>query len=204
MGNKDQAARLALAEAIENKVHDLDMSTLLKLAADLNVKVPPKLKNVRAAKRVAVRKQDAPENTILSGSGVGPVVSAKEGGRILDAISVDDEAADWADSELVGAGALVKRLDISRGTLDNWRKNRKIIAFRKGLRNYLYPVRQFTHLRPVEGLDKVAEHFSSPEEAWEWLVAFNRMTGSKPPIDALHEGKIDEVVDAANGALDFA
>ena len=88
--------------------------------------------------------------------------------------------------------------------MGRWTTGVKIFAFRKGLRNYLYPLRQFTHLRPVEGLDKVAARFSCQEEAWEWLMAPNRMTGGKPPIDILHEGKINEVVDAAEGALDFA
>lgn len=41
-------ARLALAQAIESKVHRLDMNSLLKLAADLNVKVPTNLKKAFA------------------------------------------------------------------------------------------------------------------------------------------------------------
>jgi hypothetical protein len=141
---------------------------------------------------------------VLQGSGVGPVVSAAEGGRLLDAITIDDGAADWVESELVGAGELVRRLSISRGTLDNWRKARKIIALRKGLRNFVYPIRQFARRGPVEGLDLVAEHFTSPEETWEWLVAPNRVTDGKAPIEALHVGDIGGVVSAAAGAFDYA
>jgi len=69
-----------------------------------------------------------PTDKILQGSGIGPVVSPAEGGRLLDAITVDNEAADWLESDLIGAGELVNRLNISRGTLDNWRKANKIIA----------------------------------------------------------------------------
>jgi uncharacterized protein (DUF2384 family) len=72
------------------------------------------------------------------------------------------------------------------------------------LRNFVYPLRQFDRRRPLEGLDQVAKHFASVEEAWEWLVAPNRMTDSKPPIDALHAGDIQGVVSAAAGAFDYA
>lgn len=68
-------------------------------------------------------------------------------------MTVDDESADWMESDLVGAGALVKRLNISCDTFDNWRKARKIVALRKGLRNFVYPLRLFERRRPVEGLD---------------------------------------------------
>lgn len=198
-------ARLALAQAIESKVHRLDMDSLLKLAADLNVKVPTNLTKARRSQRHSPTQQDdGKEPPILAGEGVGPVVSAAEGSRLLGAIAVDDDSADWVESELLGAGELVKRLEISRGTLDNWRKAGKIIAFRKGLRNYVYPIRQFHHLRPIDGLDCVTAHFSSPEESWEWLVSPNKMTQGKPPIEMLRDGGVEPVVVAAAGAFDFA
>ncbi len=179
--------RAALTRAIEAKVGRMALHDLVELASTLKVNA-----------------QDAPESRALQGSGVGPVVSAAEGGRLLDAITVDDEAADWVESEVVGAGELVQRLGIARGTLDNWRKAEKIIALRKGLRNFVYPLRQFNRRRPLEGLDHLAKHFTCAEEAWEWLVAPNRMTDGKPPIDALHAGDVQGVVSAAAGAFDYA
>jgi hypothetical protein len=98
---------------------------------------------------------------------------------------------------------LVNQLRISRGTLDNWRKANKIIALRKGLRNFIYPLRQFERRRPVEGLDVIAPLFTSSEEAWEWLVTPNRMTDGKPPIDKLHDGDVPLVKSAAEGAFDY-
>jgi hypothetical protein len=198
------SAKRALTQAIESKVQRLDMAALVKLAAELKVPVPSSVKAVRASPRPQSGRGGGREENVLTGGGVGPVVSAAEGGRILDAITVDDNSVDWAESELVGAGDLVQRLEISRGTLDNWRKANKIVAFRKGLRNYVYPVRQFERLKPVEGLDLVAAHFAAPEEAWEWLVAPNRMTGLAPPIEKLREGDVTAVVKAAEGAHDFA
>lgn len=196
--------RAALTKAIESKVERMPLHDLVELASALKVAVPAAAKVVRRREQASTRRIAVPEGRTLQGGGVGPVVSAAEGGRLLDAITVDDDAADWAESELLGAGELVERLSIARGTLDNWRKARKIIALRKGLRNYVYPVRQFDRRRPVDGLDQVAEQFSSAEEAWEWLVAPNRMTEGKAPIEVLHAGDVRGVVSAAAGAVDYA
>lgn len=197
-------ARLALAKAIENKVERMDMAGLLDLATALKVPIPAAAKSVRTRKRQVPARPIAQPEKVLQGSGVGPVVSAAEGSKLLDAITVADDSDDWVDSELLGAGDLVERLSISRGTLDNWRKAHRIVALRKGLRNFVYPLRQFDRRRPVSGLDVVATFFPSAEELWEWLVAPNRMTGGRPPIEALRDGEIPAVTAAAEGAFDFA
>ncbi|MBO9707443.1 MAG: hypothetical protein J7521_04435 [Caulobacter sp.] len=196
--------RVALTRAIESKVERMDMAGLIELASTLKVPVPAAAKALSGRERKPFVRTPARESKILQGSGVGPVVSAAEGGRLLDAITVDDESADWIESELVGAGELVEQLSISRGTLDNWRKAKKIIALRKGLRNFVYPLRQFERRRPVDGLDVVAAFFTSDEEAWEWLVAPNRMTGGKPPVEALRDGDVPAVTSAAASAFDYA
>jgi len=206
---QEQPAKAALTKAIESKIGRMDMAGLLALAVTLKVPVPPSAKATHAkAKRVRERKPVTPPATpkdkVLRGSGIGPIVSAAEGGRLLDAITVDDEASDWVESDLVGAGELVNRLDIARGTLDNWRKANKIIALRKGRRNFLYPLRQFERRRPVQGLDVIVPLFTSPEETWEWLVAPNQMTDGKPPIDTLRDGDVALVKSAAEGAFDYA
>ena len=198
------SARAALTRAIENKVGRMDMAGLLKLATALKVPVPAAAKARRERERKPVARPSVRESKVLQGSGVGPIVSAAKGGKLLDAITVNNESADWAESDLVGAGELVERLNISRGTLDNWRKARKIVALRKGLRNFVYPLRQFEQRRPIEGLDLVAPFFTSAEEAWEWLVVPNRMTDGKPPIEALRDGNASAVTNAAAGAFDYA
>jgi hypothetical protein len=198
------STKIALTRAIESKVEKMDVASLLELAEALNVPVPATAKAIRKREQKPPTSSAAGEERVFQGSGIGPVVSASEGSKLLDAITVDDDNADWAESDLVGAGELVKRLKISRGTLDNWRKANKIIALRKGLRNFLYPLRQFEQRRPVSGLENVAPLFSSAEEAWEWLVAPNRMTEGKPPIEKLREGEVATVTSAAEGALDYA
>lgn len=206
MGTLKQAhpARAALTKAIESKVDRMDMAGLLELAVTLKVRLPTSAKAIHGRERRPKMRAPAQADKVLKGSGIGPVVPAAQGARGLDEITVDQEAADWVESDLVGAGELVDRLRVSRGTIDNWRKANKIIALRKGLRNFLYPLRQFNRRKPVDGLDVIASLFTSSEEAWEWLVAPNRMTGGKPPIDKLHDGDIPLVESAAEGALDYA
>lgn len=104
---------------------------------------------------------------------------------------------------MLGAGDMAERLGVARTSLDNWRRAHKILAFRKGVRNYVYPVRQFERLAPLEGLDRVRACFGDDDTAWEWLVTPNRHTGDAAPIERLRKGKIDEVARAAEGALDY-
>src|SRR3569623_1695721 len=117
--------RLALAKAIESKVERKDMAGLLELATVLKVPIPATAKAAAPRERKLATRPAPREERVLQGGGVGPVVSASEGSKLLDAISIDDDSSDWAASELVGAGELAGRLNVSRGTLDNWRKARK-------------------------------------------------------------------------------
>lgn len=204
MTRQRHPARLALAKAIESKVERMDMAGLLELATVLKVPIPGTTKAAVARERKSSVRPTRRAEKILQGGGVGPVVSASEGGKLLDAITVDDQSEDWLESEVVGAGVLVERLSISRGTLDNWRKAHRIVALRKGPRNFVYPLRQFDRRGPVPGLETVAPFFPSAEELWEWLVAPNRMVGGKPPIDVLRDGDVPAVTGAAEGAFDFA
>ena len=200
---KQTEQRAVLTQAIEAKVHRLDMDALVKLAVELKVPMPEIVETPRRHRSAAPAHTGGPTgNAVLVGKGIGRVLPAREGARRLDKITVDDDAIDWAESELVGAGEVVSRLKVARATLDNWRKGNKVIALRKGLRNYVYPLRQFDRRAPVNGLDKVAPLFSSAEEAWEWLVTPNRMTGGAP-IDELRAGNVEAVVRAAEGALDY-
>ena len=139
----------------------------------------------------------------MKGSGLGPLVSLEEGEALLDEITVDDDSTDWAASELLGTNGMAEKLGISEATLDLWRDGGTVIAFRKDAQEFVYPARQFEHSRPIEGLDRLAEYFPSPEEAWEWLVTPNLYTDSAAPIDRLQSGHIEEVVRAAEGANDY-
>lgn len=200
---KQNHQRAALTQAIEAKVHRLNMDALVKLAVDLKVPLPDDGGRPQRQKPATTGQTGGPTGRILVGKGIGRVLPASEGARRLDQVTIDDDSTDWAESDLAGAGEVVSRLKVARATLDNWRKGNKVVAFRKGLRNYVYPLRQFERRGPIGGIEKVTPMFSSSEEAWEWLVTPNRMTGGKAPIDELQAGNVEMVVGVAEGALDY-
>jgi len=140
---------------------------------------------------------------VIHGSGLGPLISLEEGEARLDEITVDDDSTDWAESELLRTDSMAERLGVPVATLDDWRNDGKTIAFRNDADEFVYPARQFDLSRPIEGLDRVVGYFPSQEEAWEWLVTPNLYTGNTAPIDRLRSKHIEEVVRAAEGALDF-
>ncbi len=139
----------------------------------------------------------------MNGVGLGVLLSRQEGAARLDTITVDDDSVDWIGSSVLGAGEMAKQLGVARTTLDNWRRSHRALAFRKGVRNFVYPTRQFDRSVPIAGLDRVRASFSDDQESWEWLVSTNRLTGGKSPIEWLREGRIQEVVRAAEGLLDY-
>jgi HAD superfamily hydrolase (TIGR01509 family) len=139
----------------------------------------------------------------VKGSGLGPLLSLEEGKARLDEITVDDPSTDWAASELLSAPTMAERLEISLATLDAWRTASRAIAFRNDAGEYIYPIRQFDGSDPIDGLDRVVALFSSPDEAWEWLVTPCRYTNDEAPIDRLRLKHVDEVVRAAEGVCDY-
>ncbi len=152
--------------------------------------------------RAVVSVGDKPVHT-LPGSGFGNVLSVPVGMARLDRITIEDEAGEWAVSELLGAGETASRLGVARTSLDNWRRTHKVLAFRKGVRNYVYPLRQFDRHAPIDGLDRIRAHFEDDETTWEWLVTANHHTGGLDPIEWLRKGKVEDVARAAEGALDY-
>lgn len=140
----------------------------------------------------------------LTGDGIGEVTSVDAGRTVLDVITIDDNTTDWARSALLGAVDAAAMLGVARSTLDNWRKEGRVLAFSKGVRNFVYPVEQFDGSKPVDGLREVRGRFASDESAWEWLVTPNCLTGNAAPLEWLRTGHQDEVARAAEGALDYA
>lgn len=140
----------------------------------------------------------------LRGAGMGEVLTSEQQKDQLEAISIEDISTDWTKSPLLGSVEMAGALSVSRTTLDTWRKRGLAIAFTKGLRNFVFPTVQFKGRRPIEGLALVAEQFETQEEAWHWLVTENLHTNGIPPLERLRKGKVEEVVEAAKGALNFA
>ncbi|MEC3947560.1 antitoxin Xre/MbcA/ParS-like domain-containing protein [Sphingobium sp. HWE2-09] len=178
----------------------LSGSTLLKLANMLQRSSPDP---ERLARKVLEAASNSPATRKLAGGGLGKLVSEAQGQSRLDAITVEDDPSHRPATETLGAGEMAIALGVARASLDNWRRAHKILALRKGVRNYVYPTRQFDRRAPVEGLDRVRAHFSDDETAWDWLVTPNPYTDGAAPMDRLRKGKIEDVVRAAEGALDY-
>ena len=145
-----------------------------------------------------------PDVIVLAGGGIGPVISPEEALPLLDHVTIDDLSPDWAESELITTHEVVARLGISRGVLDGWLRTNKAIAFRNENEELFFPVRQFEAGQPIEGLNLICPLFGSVEDAWEWLLAPNRMTEGVAPLERLRCGDVALVVNAAQAALDFA
>lgn len=187
-------------DAVAHFLDALSGSTLLKLANMLQRSSPDP---ERLARKVLEAASDSAATRKLAGSSLGKLVSQAQGQSKLDAITIEDDPGLLPTTETLGAGEMAIALGVARASLDNWRRAHKILALRKGVRNYVYPTCQFDRRAPVEGLDRVRAHFSDDETAWDWLVTPNPYTDGAAPLDSLREGKIEEVVRAAEGALDY-
>ncbi len=195
--------------ALDALLPRLEFDELGALAADLaELAARPKvlLEVLSFARTMASVRSDAAAAPALKlvGSGHGPLISLAEGTRRLKAAAETAAPESWADSELLGPEAMVERLGVSRSTLHNWRKSGRVIALRKGLRNHLYPVRQFAGKAPLAGIADVLAVMADPEEAWEWLITPNTYTDGEPPLALLERGQVTAVQRAADSMLDFA
>ena len=183
-------------EALLTYFDTLSAPMLLKFANALQRSKPDPERVVQRVLEVAGKVE------IFRGGGLGPLISRAEGQARLDVITTHDEDMS-RETELLGAGDMAARLGIARASLDNWRRAHRILAFRKGVRNFVYPVRQFERLGPLEGIDLVRAHFSDDESAWEWLVTPLDVMDDAAPIEWLRKGRVDAVARAAEGALDY-
>ena len=186
----------------ERKAAELDERGLSAVEAALSEERATARQLVEAL--IGTDEQGRGRSAVLAGDGLGEVTSVEAGRAALDVITVDDDDTDWAGSVLLGAVDAAAAVGIARSTLDNWRKEGRILAFAKGVRNFVYPIEQFEGSAPVEGLPEVRSRFASDESAWEWLVTPNRLTGNAPPLEWLRTGHQGEVARAAEGALDYA
>lgn len=194
------AALAAVTDLFQEKVKTLNLSSLRRLASALREPEAGAEQLVRAVETATI---GAHQVQTLKGSGLGEPIAREAGVAALDALTVDENPEAWAASELLGAGETAERIGVARASLDNWRRAHKVIAFRKGIRNFMYPIRQFERQRPLAGIERVWAQFEDDDVAWDWLVAANPLTDGTAPIDWLRKGKIEEVVRAAEGAFDY-
>ena len=208
--DRRREASQEIHSALDALLQRLKFEEVGRLAADLTeLAARPKvfLKVLSFARTMAAAQGDgaATVPTLkLVGSGHGALIDVEEGTRRLSAVTETAAPESWAESELLGPEAMVERLGVSRSTLHNWRRDGRVIALRKGLRNHLYPVRQFASKAPLAGIAEVLAVMADPDEAWEWLITPNTYTDGELPLALLERGQVEAVQRAADSALDFA
>jgi hypothetical protein len=130
------------------------------------------------------------------GEGFGELLSEKEGRRRLEDYAVPMKIEDWA-GPVAGPGEIERDHGIRRSTLHDWQKRGAVIGLLKGERKHVFPLAQFIDSRPIEGMSQVTRIIEDPRVAWLWLIKPHPGTGRRSPLDRLKEGRIDEVVAAA-------
>lgn len=130
------------------------------------------------------------------GEGLGPVVSAEEGRRLLKEFAVARKIEDWAGS-VAGASELSRDYGIPRSTLHRWQHCDEVIGLLKGTKKHVFPVEQFIDGRPARGISAIVGLAGGHRVAWLWLRQANPVLNGRPPIELLKQDRVDEVVDTA-------
>ncbi len=208
--DRRREASREIHSALDSLLPSLRFEEIGRLAEDLTrLAARPRifLKVLSFARTMADEQEGGGQATSvldIVGGGHGELVGEREGARRLDAVAETTAPETWAKSELLGPEAMRERLGVSRSTLHNWRRDGRVIALRKGLRNHVYPVRQFVGNAPLAGIAEVIAVMADPDEAWEWLVTPNTYTEDEPPLTLLERGQVEAIRQAAESALDFA
>jgi hypothetical protein len=208
VGSRREVSR-EIHSALDSLLPRLKLEEVGRLAADLTrLAARPQifLKALSFARTIAEEQgeNDTAARTLkLAGGGHGTLIDEQEGARRLDAAADTTSPETWAQSDLLGPEAMIEHLGVSRSTLHNWRRDGRVIALRKGLRNHVYPVRQFAGKAPLAGIAEVLAVMTDPDEAWEWLVTPNTHTAGEPPLTSLERGQVEAVQRAADSSLDF-
>jgi len=101
--------------------------------------------------------------------------------------------------ESVSSQTIIRILKISRPVLDKYRKQGLILALPQGHRSYIYPLWQIHKGKILPGLPQVLAELSGISD---WGKAIFLTTGdlrlnNATPIDCLRQGKVKEVIAAA-------
>lgn len=95
---------------------------------------------------------------------------------------------------------VAEALNLSRQAVDKRRTSNQLLALAQGRRGYSYPSFQFHEGKTLEGLERVLRGLNSLD-SWMQLNFFTspdeRLEG-KNPIEALQQGKINEVARIAS------
>ncbi len=96
---------------------------------------------------------------------------------------------------VLGAAAVAKHLHMSRQAVAKRRRAGTLIGLPIGRRGYAFPAWQFGHAGTLPGLERML-HALANHDPWMqslFLLNPNSELGGKAPIDALVEGRVDEI-----------
>lgn len=102
---------------------------------------------------------------------------------------------EWA-GPVAGPTVLENEYGIPRSTLYRWQKLNLVVAFRKGRRKFVFPLRQFVDGRPVDSLPGILGRFQDHRAAWFWLIQPCEALKGDVPIELLRSGRTAEVIEA--------
>lgn len=98
------------------------------------------------------------------------------------------------------SGQVAKSLNLCHQAVDKRRSSNQLLALAQGRRGYSYPSFQFYEGKTLEGLERVLRGLSSVDP-WMQLNFFtspDEHLEGKSPIEALQQGKINEVARIAS------
>lgn len=104
-----------------------------------------------------------------------------------------DRVVGW-EGEVIGAGLVDARHNISRQQLHYYREHKLAVAFRRGTRNFVYPEEQFYEQAILVGIREVIQLAGGVTEAWIFLTTRHPQLKGARPIDLLKESKSDSVI----------
>jgi len=154
-------------------------------------------------KKARARRQrsNTESKPILKGKGVGEIVSIDEGRQLLLAGAKPLNPESWA-GRILGVGDASEELGIVRGTLNNWRVNKEVIALPKG-KHFVYPMEQFSGPEPTKGINEILQIANGNSvAAWQWLKSPHISFRRQPPLKHLIDGEYDKVIAAARRSFD--
>lgn len=106
---------------------------------------------------------------------------------------------EWA-GPVAGPTVLENEYGIPRSTLYRWQKL-NLVAFQKGRRKFVFPLRQFVDGRPVDSLSGILGRFQDHRAAWLWLIQPCEALAGEVPIDLLRSGRTAEATEAAKSQV---
>jgi hypothetical protein len=128
-------------------------------------------------------------------AGEDPIIASK-----LRGIELRREMLKKAGGVL-SSGSVAELLNVSRQAVDKRRVANQLIGLTQVRRGYGYPSFQFREGMTLDGLEAVLKNLSALDP-WMQLRFFtspHERLGSRTPIEALENGRVDEVVKAASG-----